>query len=170
MVNRLQVKGNIGVYGRSIGGIAATHLLSKFPDQINVFVGDRTMGDFDHMVTSKYAGTGYIGSLVLFIYRCLSCFWYIDNGEGILEASDCYKIFTFDEQDDVVDIFASLHHSVSKKYSRYQYKTGQWHLFYESLKTLFEYEQQLSQFYNGDMYPAIYQMVERAQANQGQLV
>ena len=27
LINRLQVKGQIGVYGRSIGGIASTHLV-----------------------------------------------------------------------------------------------------------------------------------------------
>ena len=31
LVNRLRVKGQIGVYGRSIGGIAAGHLVEKFP-------------------------------------------------------------------------------------------------------------------------------------------
>ena len=30
LVNRIKVKGKIGVYGRSIGGISACHLASKF--------------------------------------------------------------------------------------------------------------------------------------------
>jgi dienelactone hydrolase len=47
LVNRIQVKGKIGVYGRSIGGIAASHLVQKFPKIIKCFVGDRTMGLFD---------------------------------------------------------------------------------------------------------------------------
>ena len=47
LVNRIQVKGKIGVYGRSIGGIAASHLVQKFPKIIKCFVGDRTMGEFD---------------------------------------------------------------------------------------------------------------------------
>ena len=31
-INKLQVKGPIGVYGRSIGGIAASHLAAKYPE------------------------------------------------------------------------------------------------------------------------------------------
>ncbi len=30
VVNRLKVRGKIGVYGRSLGGIASTHLAKKF--------------------------------------------------------------------------------------------------------------------------------------------
>lgn len=47
LVNRIQVKGKIGVYGRSIGGIAASHLVKKFPKIVKCFIGDRTMGLFD---------------------------------------------------------------------------------------------------------------------------
>lgn len=50
LVNRLRVRGPIGVYGRSIGGISACHLSLKFPDLIKVFVGDRTMGNFETIV------------------------------------------------------------------------------------------------------------------------
>jgi len=34
VVNQMQLKGKIGVYGRSLGGIASTHLASNFPDKI----------------------------------------------------------------------------------------------------------------------------------------
>lgn len=53
LVNKLQVKGPIGVYGRSIGGIAAAHVCAKFSKIIKVFIGDRTMGDFDKIVEQK---------------------------------------------------------------------------------------------------------------------
>jgi len=42
LVERLQVKGQIGVYGRSIGGIAATHLAAKFPDLVDLLIVDRS--------------------------------------------------------------------------------------------------------------------------------
>lgn len=54
MINRIQVKGQIGVYGRSIGGIAASHLVAKFPNIIKVFVGDRTMGKFENIIRNRY--------------------------------------------------------------------------------------------------------------------
>jgi pimeloyl-ACP methyl ester carboxylesterase len=50
-MNRIGVKGKVGTYGRSIGGIAASHLVSKFPDHIEVFVGDRTMGSFENLAS-----------------------------------------------------------------------------------------------------------------------
>ena len=34
VVNNIRVKGKLGVYGRSIGGITATHLAAKYPDLI----------------------------------------------------------------------------------------------------------------------------------------
>lgn len=54
LVNRLQVKGQIGVYGRSIGGIAASYLVKRFPDHVKVFIGDRTMGNFENIVRNRY--------------------------------------------------------------------------------------------------------------------
>lgn len=33
-INKLKLRGKIGVYGRSLGGLAATHLANKFPDII----------------------------------------------------------------------------------------------------------------------------------------
>ena len=92
LVNRIRVKGKIGVYGRSIGGIAASHLVQKFPDMIKVFVGDRTMGNFDDEVLNRYSRSG----LILRLYRLLSCYWHIDNAEPLVSNPDCYKILTFD--------------------------------------------------------------------------
>lgn len=97
------------MYGRSIGGIAASHLVQKFPNLIKVFVGDRTMGNFDEEVLNRYSRSG----LILKLYRILSCFWHIDNAECLLANNDCYKIMSFDDQDDVLDLFSSLHHSVA---------------------------------------------------------
>lgn len=53
-MNRIKVRGKIGVYGRSIGGIAACHLSRKFPEIISVFIGDRTMGNFETIVDQKF--------------------------------------------------------------------------------------------------------------------
>jgi pimeloyl-ACP methyl ester carboxylesterase len=40
--NTLGVKGKIGVYSRSLGGIASTHLASKYSDIIELLIVDRT--------------------------------------------------------------------------------------------------------------------------------
>jgi pimeloyl-ACP methyl ester carboxylesterase len=40
--NVLGVKGKIAVYGRSLGGIASTHLASKFKDIVELLIVDRT--------------------------------------------------------------------------------------------------------------------------------
>lgn len=45
IVNKLQIKGKIGVYGRSIGGIAACHLAAKYNDLVEVLVVDRTLDE-----------------------------------------------------------------------------------------------------------------------------
>lgn len=92
LVNRLKVEGKIGVYGRSIGGIAASHLAYKFPDIVKVFIGDRTMGNFDEEVLNRYSRSGFI----LQLYRVLSCCWHINNAESLLSNTNCYKILTFD--------------------------------------------------------------------------
>ena len=46
----MQVRGKIGVYGRSIGGIAAAHLVKKFPDRMKAFIGDRTLGSVERVI------------------------------------------------------------------------------------------------------------------------
>jgi pimeloyl-ACP methyl ester carboxylesterase len=121
LINRLRVQGPVGVYGRSIGGIAAAHLSQKFPDQIKVFVGDRTMGSFDKIVARKYGN-----SLFYSLYKILSCWWNIDNGEGIVKNPDCFKILCFDDEDDVFDTYCSLHHKVAAKMSSQEYNQQNW--------------------------------------------
>jgi pimeloyl-ACP methyl ester carboxylesterase len=45
LVNNLQIKGKIGVYGRSIGGITACHLAAKYQDHVEVLICDRTLSE-----------------------------------------------------------------------------------------------------------------------------
>lgn len=67
------------------------------------------MGSFDNLVGVR-AKTYWFKGIVNAIYRVISNFWCIDNGESIYKNKDCYKILTFDEEDDVIDLYASLHH------------------------------------------------------------
>lgn len=48
--NELKVKGKIGVYGRSLGGIPASHLSS----QVDVAIIDRTFCDLEQMAISRF--------------------------------------------------------------------------------------------------------------------
>ena len=136
LVNRIQVRGKIGVYGRSIGGIAASHLVSKFPKIVKCFVGDRTMGVFDNVVLNRFNKS----QNVLRLYRIFSCFWHIDNSKPILVNKNCYKILTFDEQDEVIDVDSSIHHGIAKYNSRVNYRTKEWKKFYQSLVFIFDLE------------------------------
>jgi len=78
------------------------------------------------------------------LYKLLSCKWQANNVDGFFENSKCYKIHCFDETDDVVDVFSSHHHEVSKEFSTINYNTNDWKKFYESLAFLFEIESELS--------------------------
>jgi len=140
LVNKLQVRGQIGVYGRSIGGIAASHLVHKFPNHIRAFIGDRTLGTLDSMVLKRYRG----GHHFFNIFKMLTCWLKLNNGpREFVENRNCYKIHCFDQDDDIVDIFSSHHHEIAKSYSRINYDTDDWKKFYESLQFVFEIEREL---------------------------
>ena len=124
LVNRVRVRGSIGVYGRSIGGIAATHLSRRFPKIVSVFIGDRTMGDFEEVVRNRYANGG--GCMKL-IYKVGSCAWKANNCEGSERSKECYKIHCFDENDDVLDVYSSPHHGIAATCSTIDYSTKDWH-------------------------------------------
>ena len=47
----LQVRGKIGVYGRSLGGIPASHLSSR----VDVAIIDRTFCDLKEMALSRFS-------------------------------------------------------------------------------------------------------------------
>jgi len=136
LVNRLHVAGSIGVYGRSIGGIAASHLAGKFPNLISVFMGDRTLGKLDNMAMNRYGRS----PLIMPVYRLGSCFWHVDNGMSLLKNEHAYKIMTFDDQDDVIDTFSSLHHSIAVAHATNKYDEQSWRQFYEALSLFFKAE------------------------------
>lgn len=53
----LNLKGKIGIYGRSIGGIAATHLANKYKDLIEVLLIDRSLNELQGVAESKLRGS-----------------------------------------------------------------------------------------------------------------
>lgn len=140
LVNRIQVKGQIGVYGRSIGGIAASHLTGQFPELISVFIGDRTMGDFEQLVVNRYASGK---QFMLKFYYFLGCKWSANNVSSLMKNKSCYKIITFDQNDDVVDIYSSIHHGLSAKCCTIEYNNDDWRQFYHTLFQVYLLEDQL---------------------------
>ena len=92
--DQIGVKGKIGVYGRSLGGIAATHL-SRYVDMVIV---DRSFGNLHEVIESKFFG--YLAvNLVKFIsggWRGSSDFDYItilrDSKYGCNVQTPCYKV------------------------------------------------------------------------------
>ena len=101
LVNVIGVKGKIGVYGGSIGGIAATHILKKFPNIIKVFIGDRTLGNFDNCILNKFVGCN---ENIFRLYNAVTFKWKCDLVEGILHNPGCYMIINSDERDDKFQI------------------------------------------------------------------
>jgi hypothetical protein len=56
MVNKMNLKGKIGVYGRSIGGIPSCHLGNKFPNLISALIVDRSFCELDKLSEHRLKG------------------------------------------------------------------------------------------------------------------
>jgi pimeloyl-ACP methyl ester carboxylesterase len=78
VVEKLQIKGKIGVYGRSIGGITACHLASKYNDLVEVLVVDRTLNELQGVAEQKLKGraTTYWFDLYTNGWKCQNAFNY----------------------------------------------------------------------------------------------
>ena len=81
LLKKLQVKGKIGVYGRSLGGIASTHLANKFPEHIKALIVDRTFCELDLLSERKMPG-----SCTNLLYRVISFNWKALNDKNFADA------------------------------------------------------------------------------------
>lgn len=124
LINKIQVKGPIGVYGRSIGGIASTHLANKFPQYVKSLIVDRTFNELD--ILSQRRMTGRCTAAV---FRLISYNWKALNDQNFKDAK-CFKILTCDPNDDVVDNFSSLAVGVTQKVTIRNYNELRWRRFY----------------------------------------
>lgn len=113
VVNKLKVRGKIGVYGRSLGGIASCHLANKFPKIVQVLIVDRTFSELDQLSERRIAGT-----FTKSIFKLISFNWRALNDRNFIEAP-CFKIVTCDPLDDVVDNMSSLHVGIAMKYAKF---------------------------------------------------
>lgn len=97
------MKGKIGVYGRSLGGIPSTHLASKYTDIIELLIVDRTFARTE--LIAEYKVEGNLG--IRFCHDLFSFKWETKNDLNYL-AVPCYKICTADPLDEIVPLYASL--------------------------------------------------------------
>ena len=126
----MQLRGQIGVYGRAIGGIAAAHLVKKFPDRMKAFIGDRTLGSVEKVCQYKFKG----GIILKHLQKLILCGAYCEGGSiEFIENRKCYKIHAADPDDDIVDMWAAHHMDVARTYSRINYNNQNWKKLYKSL-------------------------------------
>lgn len=89
-LSNLKLRGKMGVYGRSLGGIAATHLANRYPNLIKALIADRTFSELDQLAERRV-----IGSCTRFLFKFISFNWRALNDRNFIEAK-CYKIVTCD--------------------------------------------------------------------------
>lgn len=116
MRGQMGLRGKIGVYGRSLGGIAAT-CMSRYVDMAIV---DRSFANLHDVANRKFHGESAttIYKMVLPKYRAnndrdfINCEWdttYCHPDEG------CYKVVTCDIADEIVELQSSLMVGVAKQ-------------------------------------------------------
>ena len=138
----------IGVYGFSIGGIAACHLAKN--RNINILIADRTFGSSLEILDNFYLGKyiAYFGK-ILFIT-------YVDNTSNYL-SSKCNKVILNDIQDQVIFDSISLKTSIAKNiiYKIFNETNPELNIRNIKSKNILDYAlepEQSSQFYSSFKY------------------
>ena len=135
LVNRLRVRGKIGVYGRSIGGLTACHLANKYGDLVKMLIVDRSFYELSSVPEGKVKG-----KMTTRIFDLISWKWRTRNHSNFVTAPKCYKIITCDPLDDTVDLFGNLSTGVANQLTKVNYETKQYKQFYKTLLFIFEFE------------------------------
>jgi hypothetical protein len=91
------LRGKIGVYGRSLGGIGTTYLV----DKVDMVIADRTFANFKSLAMRKFY---HPISDVLF--KVGSCGWQVENDWNLTfkGIGTCYKVMITEKNDEVVDL------------------------------------------------------------------
>lgn len=108
LIKDLGVKGKIGVFGRSLGGVMATYLAHNYPSIIDFLFVDRSFGNLQAISENMVAG-----SKTNFLLDSLSNKWVVESDRHFYEAK-CFKILAQDPNDEMVNQFASLSSNVSR--------------------------------------------------------
>lgn len=114
--SRIGIKGKIGIYGRSLGCIAASHL----QHEVSMMIADRGFCDLWTLAERKFHG-----KLALEIFKFFSFGWQACNSfhyltvkpkdhrsqeiqNDKLHPTKCYKVIIQDQKDEIVDFQSSL--------------------------------------------------------------
>lgn len=94
----------IGVYGRSIGGVTACHLARKHPDVVQLLIADRTMSQLQTAAKYLYGAWAAKGlQLTRMIHNNVDNFWEVR----------CYKLLVVDPKDTMILDLAALRTAVA---------------------------------------------------------
>jgi hypothetical protein len=136
-INTLKLKGRIGIYGRSLGGIVACHL-GRNVKGIDLLIADRTLSNFETLTKRKM-----YGKMVHYAFNFMSCGWEVNNDINYLESEVACKIMTCDPVDDVIDIYSSLYTGVALRFFEREKGIGKkievikHKIFFEDVNSLF---------------------------------
>lgn len=76
MREKMNLRGKLGVYGRSLGGIPTTHLA----DRVDMIMADRTFGNFDVLADRKF-----YSDISRYLFRVGTCGWQTSNLLNFIE-------------------------------------------------------------------------------------
>jgi pimeloyl-ACP methyl ester carboxylesterase len=76
-VTKFNLKGKIGVYGRSIGGITACHLAAKFKEVVKVLIIDRSLSELTDVAEAHLRGETTLTLMKGFVNG-----WVCDNAKN----------------------------------------------------------------------------------------
>lgn len=97
LIEDLGIKGKIGVFGRSLGGVMATHLAYNYPYIIDFLFVDRSFGNLQSIGESMI-----VGNKTSFLLDFLSNKWVVESDRHFYEAK-CFKILAQDPNDEMVN-------------------------------------------------------------------
>ena len=116
LVNKLKVKGKIGVYGRSIGGLTACHLANKYNNLAKMLIVDRSFYELRTIPEVKCKG-----HVIQRLFDVLSWGWRTRNHSNFVKTNNCFKIITCDPLDDMIDLFSNLNTGVAAQLAQHDY-------------------------------------------------
>lgn len=146
------MRGKIGVYGRSLGGIATTHLC-KYVDMVFV---DRTFGNLHDVADTKF-----FGKIAISLFKFATGGWRASSDHDLLETrrdpkygyqkDHCYKVITCDKNDEIIDVNSSLMVCAAKQFCIKQgdvklLKDSDINLLIKSVKSILNAEEVLYKF------------------------